>query len=168
MLEFRYTVGITAPDHGEGPPRLEGVVVRYSDLSRHGRMQERFRPGSLEFLDGLIVNLQHDRRRPLARHPNTVRLLDSPTELRAEIDLPDTSDGRDCLELVKRGVLTGLSMEFEVKEQRFHAGIRNVRKAVLHGIGVVDRPSYGQSIVSIAERAMAGDYPHFARKRYWL
>ena len=88
---------------------VEGIVVPYGQPARIADFTERFLPGSLSFGD-VIANRQHDRHRPLARtNGGGLTLTDSATELRARIELPDTQDGRDVRELVRLGVLRGLS-----------------------------------------------------------
>ena len=74
----------------------------------------------------VLLNMQHDRGRPLARTGGQggLTLTDSVTTLRAVVDLPPTRDGLDVAELLRRGVLAGFSLEFRVEAEgeRFGCG----------------------------------------------
>lgn len=57
----------------------------------------------------------HDANRQLgSRESGTLTLVKDATGLRSEIDLPDTTVGRDVAELVKRGDLRGSSFGFQL------------------------------------------------------
>lgn len=47
---------------------------------------------------------------------------------------------------IKKRILTGLSIEFRVKEQHTVNGVREIRRALLSGVAVVDSPAYENSI----------------------
>ena len=118
------------------------------------QFKERFEPGAFTFNpDGVILNAMHDRRKPLARYPGGgLELIDSPKELRISATLPPTRDGDDTLELVRRKILKGLSIEFDAKRERSVGGIRVISQAVLGGIGVVDRAAYKTTTVEVRQR----------------
>ncbi len=134
---------------------VEGVVVPYNSPTRVADFTERFLPGSLTFGD-VIANVQHQRSRPLARTGGGgLTLSDSDSELRARIELPDTADGRDVAELVKRGVMRGLSAEFRVKKDRWSGNERTIESAVLSGLAVVDEGAYaGATLAEVRENAI--------------
>ena len=50
------------------------------------------------------------------------------------------------LELVRSGVLRGLSVEFRAIRDRFVGDLREIGRAVLDGLGLVDRPAYAGSV----------------------
>ena len=126
---------------------LTGVVVRYGDTAAFGEWRERFEPGALSY-DDVIVNLQHDRAKPVARLGAGLMLSDSPERMEARIEPPDTSYGREARELVTAGILRGLSMEFLAREERMEGKTRIVSRADLVGIGIVDRPAYAESAIA--------------------
>ena len=129
---------------------IQGLLVKYDEPAKVGNFKEQFRSGAFKPIGDVIANLQHDRSKPLARNSagGGLELIDDPDALRVRIDLPETTIGRDTQELVKRGILRGLSIEFRVLEQRASSGIREILKARLTGLGIVDRPAYPQSIIT--------------------
>ena len=132
--------------------KLSGIAMPYGQISP--TFKEKFVPGSFRFApDGVILNAMHDRRKPLARYPGGgLELVDTPEALSIRADLPETTDANDTLALVQRGILAGLSIEFDALEERTESGIRVVTKALLGGIGVVDRAAYSGTTVEARRR----------------
>ena len=50
---------------------------------------------------------------------------------------------------IRDGLLPGLSVEFRATAQRYVAGVRRIRAALLNGAGLVDDPSYAGSRVEV-------------------
>lgn len=146
---------------------LGGVVVPYGQASSIGGVfNETFEAGSIRY-DSVLVNRQHDRSKPLARLGHGLVLENSETELRADIKLPDTVDGRDTYTLVKEGVLKGFSAEFRVKRDTWpDARTRIIHEAVLWGIGVVDDPGHTGAIIDEVRARLQDAVPK--RHRVWL
>ena len=142
--ETRFVAGLEVRQAGEGKPLvLTGTAMRYGDRATMGRFSETFRAGSLKPSgDGVILNVQHDRSRPLARTPGTLKLIDGAEALRMEAELPDTAEARDTAALVRAGVLQGLSIEFRADSEEWDGEHRTVTSAVLGGIAVVDTGAY--------------------------
>ena len=149
--------------------RLEGVAVKYGDVARipfpPGR--ERFDRGAFGNLESadLLLNVQHTRGRHLARtRGGGLELSDSPQRLVYTADLPNTTEARDTLELVKSGILRGTSIEFEARQEAREGGIRAIRAAYLTGLAVVDVPAYpastvdarGAALVAVLEDSLEG------------
>ena len=131
--------------------RLSGVVVRYGDIANVGGVRERFMPGAFGPVEALdtILNVQHRRDRPIARTGGGgLDLMDGPDALRMAAELPTTREADDTLELVRTGVLRGLSVEFVSRSERVEGGVRVLARAGLAGLGVVDRPAYPSSTVA--------------------
>ena len=121
---------------------LTGEAMRYGERARD--RAERFEPGALELLEPVTLNLQHDPERRIAstddgslRLDHDDKALSITTELRA---------GSAELELVRRGALTGLSVEFHPIRERRADGLRVIERAALPAIGLVDRGSYRTSV----------------------
>ena len=147
LVEYRYAEF----DDSDGRTLL-GTVVRYGDISTATPVgAEQFESGAFGDVSGLdtILNMQHDRKRPLARTGGGgLVLTDSDERLRIEATLPETRDGDDALELVEKGVLRGFSTEFISRQESDRNGVRSIRQAALPAIGLVDRPAYEGSIIA--------------------
>ena len=141
MLELR----------AEGGRRLVGTVVDYRDTADRKLFTERFVPGSLDLSDVLLY-AQHDRSQPLARTPGTMELRETADALEMVATLPQTRLADDVLQLVTAGVLQGLSVGFVAKRDRMEGNMRVIESATLDHIGVVDRPAYEESKVSVRSR----------------
>lgn len=107
----------------ESAPKLRGVAIVYDRLSQDlGGFKERIAPGAVAKALGrsdVRALFNHDANLILGRSKGknpTLRLEDSPEGLRYEVDLPNTSAGRDVLESVKRGDVDGSSFAFTVGE----------------------------------------------------
>ena len=135
-----------------GDGAIEGTVIPYGQSARIGDFTEKFLAGSINFSD-VIANRQHQRSAPLARtNGGGLTLTDSASALRARIELPDTADGRDTRELVKRGILRGLSAEFRAIRDTWEASERTIQEAVLSGLAVVDSGAYaGATLTEVRE-----------------
>ena len=95
--------------------QLSGRMIRYGDIATLPFGKEVIDAGAFGDLSNadLILNRQHDRAKPLARTGGGgLEIIDSPTELRLQADLPDTPTGREAITLVRNGILRGFSIEF--------------------------------------------------------
>lgn len=143
----------------EGFAALYGVETRVSDASR-GTFRETIRAGAFaESLKGDVLALRdHDPARLLARtRSGTLRLGTDSRGLPFEIDLPDTSEGRDTLAMAERGDLGGMSFGFDVPAggDTWNGDRRELRMVRLHEISVVTAwPAYPGTVVN----ARAGLY----------
>ncbi len=154
---------------------LIGVALRYGDVAVISGQPERFEPGAFGDVAALdvVLNRQHDRRAPLARTGGGGLILsDSSESLRMAAELPNTRDAADTLELVRTGVLRGLSVEFRAIREALEHGVRVIQEAVLTGLGVVDRPAYTESTVQTRQleivetrqgRTIRGRFPYGER-----
>ena len=133
--------------------RLLGTVVRYGAPGEGG--MERFQAGAFSeqlrqepgLGNDVMLNVQHQRARPLARYPGAMTLRDTAEALTMEATLPETRDADDVLALVKGRVLVGLSVGFVALSERWERDVRIVERATLDHVAVVDRPSYPDSMV---------------------
>ena len=140
----------------EQPGVIAGTVVRYGDVAHIGRTyHERFMPGSIVFED-VVLNLLHDRRQPVARTGAGLELTDHPDRLELRASIPDTVYGRRARELIDADIIRGLSAEFMPQDEAFEGGMRVIKRAELHGIGLVDRPAYPQSTLDLRSATFNG------------
>lgn len=137
MTEIRCAVEFREDASRLSPGRLTGTLLEYD--TRASDRPERFARDSLTWPDdGIVLNLSHNRQRPVLRFVPEVR----GTSVVVDVQLPDTVDGRDAATMVRGGTLRGLSVEFRAEDERMADGVREIRRARLLAAGLVDNPSY--------------------------
>lgn len=99
----------------------------------------------------------HDSGRVLGRvTAGTLRVSEDDKGLAVEIDLPDTSDGRDVKTLIERGDISGMSIGFMVTKQEWDETIdppkRTILEIELFEVSIVSTPAYDGT--SIAMRSL--------------
>lgn len=90
---------------------------------------------------------------------NTLRLVDTPASLQFEIDIPDTTAGKDLSVLIKRGDIRGVSLGMFVLEDEVFTGedgiqTRKIEEAILSEISIVINPAYPQTNVELRSGSM--------------
>lgn len=105
----------------------------------------------------VLAYFDHDRGRILGRSTSgTLRLVEDARGLAVEIDLPDTSDGRDVRTLIERGDIRGMSFGFRVtREEWDETGAtpkRTIHEVELREVSIVSEPAYDGT--SIAMRSL--------------
>jgi len=146
--------------------RLEGYAALFGVRARIGTTDEEIRQGafagSLTARQDILALVDHDPSRLLARtRSGTLRLSQDSTGLAFDLDVPDTTEGRDILALAERGDLGGMSFGFNVPpggESRAN-GVRQLERVNLHEISIVKAwPAYEGTVVTArskqAERLM--------------
>lgn len=146
---------------------ITGLAVRYGEVALiAGQFKERIDPGAFGDIGDVVLNVQHDRARPIARTDGGgLELRDSKANLRVDATPVETREGKDALLMVEHRVLRGFSVEFIAKRDDYVRDVRIIREARLVAIGLVDRPAYGDSVAAVAKRlhAYAAERP-----RRWL
>ena len=122
---------------------LTGRVMTYGDISPEH--SERFSPGAFGPAPSAPLNLQHDRNMVVLGAGDFV-LSDTQLALEIRAELPA---GSAALKLVRRGALNGFSVEFHSRQERRASGVRVIERAELVGVGLVDQPSYPDSIAEV-------------------
>ena len=150
MMERLVEVRAMGPDSRE----IAGTVVRYGDVAKLPWGQERFVRGSVVWTEDTMLTLQHDRAKALARVGAGLVLEDTEETLTMRATMPQTTLGNDTLELVRSGVLRGLSLEFVPERTRNEGRVAVVERARMTGLSVVDVPAYSESVIA-RERAKA-------------
>ncbi|HCD9836543.1 TPA: HK97 family phage prohead protease [Pseudomonas aeruginosa] len=101
---------------------------------------------------------EHDNAALLGRvGAGTLRLHEDDHGLAFELDLPDTTLGRDVAELVKRGDLGGCSFGFVPKQEEWDGTTRNLVDVDLYEITLTATPAYPETSVNL--RSRLGDNP---------
>lgn len=94
----------------------------------------------------LLVN--HDSGRVLASsRAKTLRLYEDQVGLRVEADLPNTTDGRDMAELLRRGDLNKMSFGFSVQKDSWNNEMteRTLKSVRLFEVSIVAFPAYEET-----------------------
>lgn len=141
-----------------------GYAARFNNISQNlGGFVERVAPGAFtKTLQEADVRglFNHDPNMVLGRNrSSTLRLSEDDQGLRYEIDLPDTSVGRDVASLLQRGDISGSSFGFRVitdewSETDSGFPLRTLQSVALRDVGPVTFPAYVDSesaIRSLAE-----------------
>lgn len=152
-IEKRFSTELRAKGRKlEGYAAVFGVEARISDFT------EIIRPGAFRAsLAGDVLALcDHDPAKVLARTKSgTLRLSEDSRGLAFELDVPDTTAGRDMLELVERGDAGGMSIGFNVPDggQRWRDDLRELVQVHLHEVSVVSSwPAYEGTVVTARSR----------------
>lgn len=104
----------------------------------------------------VLALYSHEIERLLGRRSNgTLRLVEDARGLAVEIDLPDTTDGRDVAVLVERGDLKGMSFGFCVTKQTWDETTapptRTIAAVDLREVTVTADPAYEDTEVGMQE-----------------
>jgi len=147
-----------APLSLDGGGTLTGVALRYGDIAHVGHgVREMFRPGAFGEFDTPDLTLQHDPGFIVAPAA-IVDLTDAPDALRLRTRVDPRGAAAD---LVRRGALRGLSVEFRALDERVERDVRVIVRAALRGLSLVDRPAYSASGVAVGAAVPP-------RGRFWL
>jgi HK97 family phage prohead protease len=166
-LERRAAVSLTHP----APGRLAGYAAVYGAWSADlGGFTERVAPGafqaSLAQSEGILALWDHTERHVLGRvGAGTLRLGSDAIGLAFDLDLPDTTAGRDLAVLVGRRDVAGASFAFRVLDGgdswSFEAGQarRTLTNVDLREITVCAMPAYPDTTVALRS---------LAKRRRWI
>lgn len=114
----------------------------------------------------------HDRGRILGRSTaGTLRLTEDTKGLHVEIDLPDTTDGRDVAALIERGDVSGMSFGFAVQRQLWDETVepplRTILAVDLREVSIVSEPAYEGATIALrsleAARKEKREHPAYRR-----
>lgn len=156
--------------HEDGRRILTGVAIRYGARSRDlGGFRERIMPGAAtEAIQKGDVHAyeEHRSHRYLGRTGNdTLRLVDSATELRYEVDLPNTSVGNEVAALAERSDYKGSSFGFRANPTVVEwtkgddgLALRTVRGfRLLRDVGPTVAPAYDDTAAVLTLRSFAAE-----------
>lgn len=148
-------------DGGEAP-KLGGYAAKFGKWSTDfGGFREKIRAGAFdEALKESDVRAlkNHDANLILGRTPKTLRLTTNSVGLKFEVDVPDTTTGRDTVEEVRRGDISGCSFSFTVLEDDWkYKEDSPVERTIikidrLFDVGPVTYPAYPDT--TVAARAL--------------
>ena len=125
--------------------------------------------------------VDHDSAKVLGRTTaGTLRLAKDRTGLKVAIDPPNTSYGKDIVESVGRGDVTGMSFRFRVmpdgdewEELPDGTLLRHVTDMTVDEVSIVTFPAYAETDINVAKRSFeafrqARGHHSMAMRRRWL
>lgn len=151
-----------------GAGKIAGYAAVFERPSKDlGGFRESIRPGAFtrslasDDAGNILALYEHDRQKPIGRvGSGTLKLSEDKRGLAFEIELPDTTTGRDLDVLVKRGDVSGASFAFTTpkggdqwteESGMYHRTLLDVN---LHEITVTSAPAYADT--TVAMRALSG------------
>ena len=123
----------------------------------------------------VLALVDHDYGRVIGRSSaGTLRLREDAKGLAVEIDLPDTSDGRDLAVQLQRRDIRGMSFGFRVKHDEWDETVspprRTIHEVDLIEVSAVARPAYPdtelglRSLEAARKERRAHNFNHAARR----
>lgn len=170
-LELRTVPGTVELRAGKGLGVLTGYAAVFNSRSQNlGGFVEQVDPAAFNKTLGdkapVIARFNHEDNFPLGTTAaGTLRLfVDKHTGLRYEVDLPDTTAGRDVKELATRGDLHQSSFAFRTVRDKWENGpegltLRTLLEVQLIDVAPVMNPAYTDT--SVGMRSLAG---HLGRR----
>lgn len=156
---------------------VEGYALKFNKESRNlGGFVETISPEALQDVDLTDVRcfLDHDSSKLLGRTSSGTLTLDiDEVGLHFRCVLPNTSTGRDAMELVKRGDLNQCSFGFTVDKDTWTKGkdimTRTINKiGSLLEISLVSIPAYDDTDVRVATRSLEDAVNEIEKQRLEL
>lgn len=148
------TPELRASDKGKTIAGYAAVFNDATDIG--GSFREIIAPGAFKgSLDNDVRALvDHDSGRVIGRTKSgTLRLNEDSHGLAVEIDLPDTSDGRDLAVSLERGDISGMSFGFRVTHDEWDETsdppTRTIRAVELFEVSAVAFPAYDGTEIAL-------------------
>lgn len=128
------------------PANIGGI---WTEVIVPGAFTEALRSGR-----DVLALYSHEIERLLGRQTaGTLRLVEDEKGLAVEIDLPDTTDGRDVFFLVQRGDLKGMSFGFVVTKQEWDETVsppkRTIMAVDLYEVTVTADPAFEDTEIGL-------------------
>jgi HK97 family phage prohead protease len=161
-LEVRFAGSVRV--EADASRKIKGYAIVFNSMSVDlGGFREIIMPDAVNrtLSEGLDVRalVDHDSAKVIGRtRAGTLALRKDKTGLKVEIDPANTTVGRDIMELVGRGDITGMSFAFRTltDEWRMEDGeaIREVHDMTISEVSIVSFPAYQQTSVEVAQRSL--------------
>lgn len=155
-FERRSLMGEQIEIRAEGKTLIaHGYAARFDKLSQNlGGFVEKVAPGAFTKTvqeQDIRALFNHSESAVLGRNRSgTLRLEENTEGLQYEIDLPDTTAGRDVATLLERGDVSGSSFGFRMLDEEWGENdngfpVRTLKQASLRDVGPVTFPAYSDS-----------------------
>lgn len=155
---------------------IKGYAAIFNDdADIGGCFREIIAPGAFKnTLDKDVRALiDHDSGRVIGRTKSgTLRLAEDEHGLSVEIDLPDTSDGRDLAVSLERGDISGMSFGFRVLHDEWdeteEVSTRTIHEVELFEVSAVAFPAYEGTELALRSRDAAREEEKQHNREGWL
>ncbi len=142
---------------GDSGKKVGGYAAVFnSEADIGGYFREVIAPGAFKeaIKQDVRALIDHDSGRVIGRtSAGTLRLSEDAIGLAIEIDLPDTSDGRDLAISIERGDISGMSFGFVVTKQSWDETVdpptRTIEALDLREVSVVAFPAYDDTSIAL-------------------
>lgn len=165
----------TAPEGRSSPGVVTGIAVPYNEWADiGGYFREQIKPGAFACKqpDNQFAYRNHNWDDVLgSTQAGTLKFRDSAEGMRFEVELPDTSVGRDFAVLIQRGDVKGASIGFLVKanewrfaEKKGEVDERIITEAEILEVSLTHIPAYSGTSASMRSQATESRDLHAAAK----
>jgi len=162
-IEWRSSGGEIRMDP-ESSRKLTGYAIVFNQRSVDlGGFREQIAPEAVDrtLSEALDVRalVDHDTGKVIGRtRAGTLTLRKDRTGLKVVIDPADTTAGRDIVESVRRGDVSGMSFAFRTLTDDWHLEdgipIRELQDMIISEVSIVTFPAYQQTSVDVAQRSL--------------
>ena len=163
--EIRFTKHVEIRVHTEGgQQKITGYAAVFDSLSEDlGNFRETIKHGTFKraLAEGQDVRglVDHDSSKIIGRTAaGTMALTEDDKGLQYEIDVADTTAGRDIVESIKRGDVSGSSFAFTVVADNWRTEdgqeIRELTDVDLFDVGPVAFPAYPATVTEASFRSL--------------
>jgi HK97 family phage prohead protease len=164
-LEFKQTPA--DPSKGQKQPinTLVGYALLWNELSDdRGYYKVKLAPGSALFATPCFALYNHDFAAVLGNTANgTLRIMPDTTGIKVEIDLPDTTGGRDTAELVAKKYIGGMSFSMQKGFEEYSTNeegdetIITVTRFTCDEVTVTGIPAFKSTSIGLSEQMSQED-----------
>jgi HK97 family phage prohead protease len=151
---------LRAGDNGKTIAGYAAVFNEETDIG--GSFREIIAPGAFKgsLESDVRALVDHDSGRVIGRSKaGTLRMKEDEHGLAVEIDLPDTTDGRDLAVSLERGDISGMSFGFRVTHDEWdetkEIPTRTIRAVELFEVSAVAFPAYDGTDLALRSRDAA-------------
>jgi HK97 family phage prohead protease len=157
----KFTAVAKGPDSEQVPEKiatLSGYAIVWNEVSGdRGGYKVRMLPGSAKIATPCNAFWSHDPSQPIGTTANgSLRITSDDIGVKVEIDLPDTTTGRDAEELVENKYVTGMSFamadapdQTTVKEGG--ETVVNVKSVLVDEVSITAIPAFSGTSIAVTE-----------------
>jgi len=136
------------------PKKLEGYAYKWGDKGFADGMPETIQKGAFQggMNEDTMLYMNHDPKKILGRLGKNMSLEEDDVGLKFEVELPDTQEAKDAHELVKAGIIDGVSVGMDDFKEEFEGDMRIIKSARLGEISITQKPVYKETEVMARQK----------------